>query len=91
MITGTKQIMGVPAAQRQSRDRQRRKQQRNRQGRGKSDADSEDPQLETRGAAIIRIKARKRRVAGTTADPQQRLPRHPSSQKRKQPHVDIRI
>ncbi|MEJ2641139.1 MAG: hypothetical protein P8010_16350 [Desulfosarcinaceae bacterium] len=87
MITGTKHIMGVPAAQRQSRDRQ----QRNRQGRRKSDADSEDPQQETRGAAIIRIKARKRRATGTAADPPQRLPRHPSSKKRKQPHVDIRI
>ena len=87
MITGTKNILGVPAAQRQSRDRQ----QRRRQQRRKADQGSDEEKPKSRGPAIIRIKERSKLSADPAADSQKQSPRQLSSDKRKRRRVDIRI
>jgi hypothetical protein len=87
MITRTKNIMGVPPAQRQSRDRQ----QRQRRKQHKPASDSDDKQRETRSAVIMRVRDRAKQDVDEASEPAKAIQRHLPSKKRKRPRVDIRI
>jgi hypothetical protein len=89
MITRTKNILGIPAAQRQSRDRQQRRRQ---QQQRHADAGSDEEKSKSRGAAVIRVKEeRPKPVADTAATTQKSLSRQPSAGQPKRRRVDIRI
>jgi hypothetical protein len=88
MITRTKNIMGVPPAQRQSRDRQQRRKQKQH----KPTTDSDDQQQEARSAVIMRIiRDRAKKAVDVASEPAKAIQRQLPSKKRKRPHVDIRI
>jgi hypothetical protein len=87
MITRTKNIMGVPPAQRQSRDRQQRRKQKQH----KPSTDSDDQQREARRAVIMRIRERAKQEVDEVSDPVKAIQRQLPSKKPKRPHVDIRI
>jgi hypothetical protein len=91
MITGTKHVLGVPAAQRQSRDRRQGRRRRRR----KPASDGEDGRRETRSATVIKIRGRAEAPEDPAADPaplpgvSRRRGLSPPSGKRRR--VDIRI
>lgn len=87
MITRTKNIMGVPPAQRQSRDRQQRRKQKQH----KPTTDSDDQQQEARSAVITHIRERAKQAVDAASEPAKAIQRQLPSKKRKRPHVDIRI
>jgi len=96
MITGTKSVAGVPAAQRQPRDRrQRRRENRKKQS---SDGDDSHPKVdglrEVDDATIIDIINPERHprhpaiTQSNVSGKDRQASRHPG---RKQRHIDIRI
>ena len=91
MITGTKNIAIVPAAQRQARDRQQRRQQQHRQ----QNSDGEDAHREFQEATVIRIAGRSKPPAdpptgaSEATDEAHRPPSGPQDSKRFR--VDIRV
>jgi hypothetical protein len=87
MITGSKNILGIPAAQRQSRERQQRRRQPQRQ----PASDSDEKKSTSDNATIIKINARAKQAADAAIDPAKRIAQRQSPEKRKLKHVDVRV
>jgi hypothetical protein len=93
MITGTRSVAGVPAAQKQPRDRQQRRRQRRK--RKSSDGDDSHREVDSLGrqedAMVIDSKVRGKHSAKTPSGipaKERQASQHPG---RKPRHVDIRV